>query len=118
MGWTAPVGVMKVRSTTTGVDVGLSSETYSGSEFAVVPPGKYHWSAVVLWHGVSDQPDEPLTAWVTATPPPETVTVWASHDPDVRGGMDGATASCAGTATTVCTVSPESLTEVTVAVTG
>ena len=54
-----------------------------------MPPGKYQSAAVVLWHGDWDQPDEPCTTWVTATPPPETVTVSPSHDPDDSAGMDG-----------------------------
>ena len=77
-----------------------------------MPPGKYQLAAVVLWQGASDHPEEPWTAWVTATPPPETVTVWDSHDPDDKGGMDGVTTAWAGTATAVCTVAPASLTAV------
>jgi len=67
---------------------------------------------VVLWQGASDQPDDPWTAWLRATPPPETVTVWDSHDPVDRDGMDGVATAWAGTATAVCTVAPASLTAV------
>ena len=82
-----------------------------------MPPGKYQPAAVVLWQGAEDQPAEPWTAWLTATPPPETVTVWDSQDPDERGGMVGVTTARAGTATAACTVAPASLTAVTVAAT-
>ena len=108
MGWTAPVGVKKLRSTTTGVEVGLSSERNSGSALAVVPPAKYQLADVVLWHGASDQPDEPCTVWETATPPPATVTVSDSHVPEERAGMGGASTAEAGTATAACTVAPVS----------
>ena len=83
-----------------------------------MPPGKYQPAAVVLWHGASDQPDEPWTAWVAATPPPERMTVSDSHDPDGRAGMDGVTTARAGTSTAVCTVAPASLTAVMAAATG
>ena len=78
----------------------------------MVPLGKYQLAAVVLWQGASDQPDDPWTAWLRATPPPETVTVWDSHDPEDRDGMDGVATAWAGTATAVCTVAPASLTAV------
>ncbi len=109
---------MKARSTTTGVEVGFSREMESGSELAVVPPGKYQAEAVVLWHGASDHPDVPWTAWVAATPPPERMTVSDSHDPDGKDGMDGVTTARAGTSTAVCTEAPASLTAVMAAATG
>ena len=77
-----------------------------------MPPAKYQLAAVVLWHGASDQPDEPCTAWETARPPPATVTVSDSHVPDDRAGMDGASTAEAGTATAACTEAPVSLTAV------
>ena len=59
-------------------------------ELAVEPPGKYHPPAVVLWHGASDQPDEPWTTWVVAhAATGKKMTVSDSHDPDDRAGMDG-----------------------------
>jgi hypothetical protein len=109
---------MKLRSTTTGVDVGLRSETYSPSPFAVVPPGKYHDADVVLWHGDWDQPEDPCTACVTATPPPETDTISDSQDPVDNAGMDGATTLAAGTATAVRSEEPPSVTVVIVPETG
>src|SRR5580700_5600706 len=112
IGWTAPAGVMKVRSTTTGVDVGLRSETYSPSEFAVVPPGKNHEADVLLWHGAWDQPEAACTACETATPPPETDTISDSQDPEDSAGMDGATTAPAGTATAVRWEEPPSVTAV------
>src|ERR1700734_3617082 len=109
---------MKVRSTTTGVDEGLSSAMYSSLPAAVEPAGKYHWAEVVLWHGACDQPRGPLTAWVTATPPPAVITLSDSQDPDDSAGMEGAATPRAGTATVVFSEAPVSVTAVTVAVTG
>ena len=57
IGCTTPAGVTKLRSTTTGVDVGLSNDTYSPFDPAVEPPAKNHAADVVLWHGDTDQPD-------------------------------------------------------------
>ena len=85
---------------------------------AVDPPAKYHWAEVVLWHGAWDQPDGPCTVWVTATPPPDVMTVSDSHEPEGRAGIAGATTPCAGTATAVCTVAPLSRLAVMSAVTG
>ena len=82
------------------------------------PPPKYHWAEVVLWHGACDQPEELLTVWVTATPPPEVMTVSDSHEPVDTGGMSGVATPLAGTATAACAVAPESVTAVMAAVTG
>jgi hypothetical protein len=98
----------ELRSTTTGVDVGFSSEMESVSAAAVEPPGKYHWAEVVVWHGACDQPKEPFTAWVTATPPPDVMTVSDTQEPDASAGTAGVTTPCAGTAATVLAVAPES----------
>ena len=81
-------------------------------DWAVEPPGKYHWADVVLWHGASDQPVDPCTACDTATPPPAVVTVAASQVPEGRFGSDGAITPRAGTETAECTVAPESEAEV------
>ncbi len=118
MGWTMPVGVRKLRSTTTGVDVGLRSETYSASEPAVEPPAKYHRADVVVWQGAWDQPRELPTVWVAATPPPDVMTVSDSQEPDETAGMGGTATPLAGTTTAACPVAPESVTAVMVAVTG
>src|SRR5580692_1720215 len=108
MGWTMPVGVTKLRSTTTGVDVGFSSEMESVLAAAVEPPAKYHWAEVVVWHGACDQPRGSCTVWVTATPPPDVMTVSDTQEPDARAGTAGVTTPCAGTAADVCEVAPES----------
>ena len=42
-----PVGVRKLRSTTTGVEVGFSNDMESVLAAAVEPPAKYHWGEVV-----------------------------------------------------------------------
>ena len=47
----------------------------------MVPLGKYHCCEVPLRHGASDQPDGPWIDWVTATPPPESTTVWEIQVP-------------------------------------
>ncbi len=84
---------------------------------AVDPSGKYQLADVVLWQGATDHPVDPCTACETATPPPATVTVEASHEPDERLGNDGAITPRAGTETAECTVAPESETDVTSATT-
>ena len=78
------------------------------SAAAVEPLAKYHWAEVVLWQGACDHPREPATVWVTATPPPEVMTVSDTHEPDAREGMAGATTPYAGIAAAVCAVAPES----------
>src|ERR1700683_2684805 len=108
MGWTMPAGVMKVRSTTTGVDVGFSSEMTRVFAAAVEPPGKYHWAEVVVWHGACDQPNVPFTVWVTATPPPDVMTVSDTQEPEASVGMAGVATVCAETAAVVSAVAPES----------
>ena len=70
---------MNPRSTTTGVEVGFSSTIDSPSPLDVVPPGKYHCDEVLLWQGAWVHPNCPSNAWLTATPPPSTVTVSASQ---------------------------------------
>ena len=104
-----PDGVRKLRSTTTGVEDGLRRETSRVSAAAVDPPAKYHWADAVLWQGVWDQPKALCTDWVTATPPPDVITVSDSHEPDDKAGMVGTTTPWAGTATAVCAVAPESV---------
>ncbi len=94
----------------------MSKETKSPADAAVVPPGKNQLGEVMLWHGDSDQPDEPRTAWLTATPPPEIVTSWDSHDPDLGALREGTTTPRAGIATGVLVTAPVSDTSVTEAV--
>jgi hypothetical protein len=77
----------------------------------VTPLGKYQRSAVALWQGASDHPDGPLTAWVTATPPPERMTICETQDPELMGGMRGTSWPRAGTTMSNCPVAPESVTE-------
>ena len=113
MGWTAPVGVTKLRSTTTGVEVGLSSETYSASAPAVEPPAKYHVAEVVLWHGACGPARRAVHrlgdrhATTGDRSPSRTPT-----SPTTAAGMGGATTPWAGTATAVCAVAPASVTAV------
>jgi hypothetical protein len=109
---------MKLRSTTTGVDVGLRRDTKRPSEFTVAPPAKYQLADVELWHGAAPQPDEPWTDWETATPPPATVMVSACHEPDDGFGTEGDTTLSAGTATAARASAPASLTAVMSAVMG
>jgi hypothetical protein len=109
---------MKLRSTTTGVEVGLRSDTKRPSELAVVPPAKYQWADVELWHGATPQPDELCTDWDTAIPPPATVTVSACQEPDDGLGKEGDTTLSPGTLTAACTTPPASLTAVMAAETG
>ena len=118
MGWTVPLGVTKLRSTTTGMDVGLRSARLNPSVPSVDPPAKYHVADVVLWHGATDQPDVPSTVWLTETPPPASVTVCASQLPDDGAVNDGTTVWRAGTDTAVCSVAPVSVTVSMVAATG
>ena len=73
--------VAKLRSTTSGVEVGLKRATNNASEPVVTPLGKYHCCAVVLWHGAMAQPDGPCSTWETATPPPDSVMASESHVP-------------------------------------
>jgi hypothetical protein len=113
-----PDGVRKLRSTTTGVDEGLSSETSRVFAAAVDPPAKYHWADVVLWQGAWDQPSALCTDWVTAIPPPAVITVSDSHEPDESAGMEGTTTPPAGTANAVCALAPESEVVVMLAFTG
>ena len=89
-GWTTPLGVAKLRSTTSGVEVGLKSATNSAFDPVVTPLGKYHCCEVLLWHGASAQPDGPCSVCDTATPPPDKVTASESHVPDV-GRRDSGT---------------------------
>src|ERR1700722_17438684 len=110
MGWTRPDGVRTLRSTTTGVAVGLRSETYRSLVAAVEPPARYQRADVVLWQGAWDQPSELFTVWVTATPPPEVITVSDSQEPDDGAGTDGVATPLAGTTTAACVVAPESVT--------
>src|SRR6516164_4558346 len=98
MGWITPLGVTKLRSTTTGVVVGLSNEIASPAPDDVVPPGKYQAAEVALWHGATDQPDGPCTNCVTATPPPARVTISETHEPDCGASSVGATTLCGGIA--------------------
>ena len=113
-----PAAVTKLRSTTTGVDVGFSSDIDSVSAAAVEPPAKYHWAELVVWHGACDQPNEPFTVWVTATPPPDVMTVSDTHEPDASAGTAGVTTPYAGTAAVVSAVAPEFDVAVMSAVTG
>src|SRR5580658_10515087 len=113
-----PADVTKLRSTTTGVDVGFSSDIDNVLAAAVEPPAKYHWAEVVVWHGACDHPNEPFTVWVTATPPPEVTTVSDTHEPDASAGTAGVATPCAGTAAVVLAVAPESDVAVMPAVTG
>src|SRR5580704_12137597 len=118
MGWSVALGVTKLRSTTTGIEVGLSRARLKRSGLALVPPAKYHVADVMLWHGATDQPDVPSTVWLTETPPPASVTVCASQLPDGGGVSDGTTVWRAGTDTAVCSVAPVSVTVSMVAATG
>ena len=107
-----PDGVTKARSTTTGVDVGFRSEMSKPFAPAVLPIGKYHDDEVVETQGVTDHPVDPWTSSLTATPPPEIVTISDSHDPDVGEGREGTTWPRAGMATAVRTEVPASVTSV------
>src|SRR3984957_1851876 len=113
-----PPGVTKLRSTTTGVEVGFSNDMESVLAAAVEPPAQYHGGEVVVWHGACDQPNEPLTVWLTATPPPDVMTVSDTQEPDESAGTAGVTTPCAGTAAVVSAVAPESDVAVMAAVTG
>ena len=62
----------------------------------------------MLWHGACDHPSDPATVWVTATPPPEVMTVSDTHEPEARVGMAGTTTPYAGIAAAVFAVAPES----------
>ena len=86
MGCRTSEGVTKVRSTTSGVEVGLNRAANTLFDPAVVPLGKYHCWEVPLWHGDCAQPDGPWISWDAATPPPERATVCETHDPAVAGG--------------------------------
>jgi hypothetical protein len=108
---------MKRRSTTTGADVGLRSETHSVLEPAVDPEAKYQLADVELWQGTIDQPAGPWTACDTDTPPPSRVTVSASNEPDDGTASVGVTTLSAGTETMAFTVAPVSVTIVMFAVT-
>src|ERR1700733_2508145 len=103
-----PPGVTKLRSTTTGVEGGFSNDMESGLAAAVEPPAKYHWAEVVVWHGACDQPNVPFTVWVTATPPPDVMTVSDTQEPEASVGMAGVATVCAETAAVVSAVAPES----------
>jgi hypothetical protein len=108
---------MKARSTTTGDDVGLRSETYKALDPAVDPDAKNQVADVELWQGTTDHPADPWTACDTDTPPPSRVTSSASHAPDDGAATDGARTPCAGTETAALTVAPVSVTVVTSAAT-
>ena len=56
--------------------------------------------------------------WVTATPPPDVMTVSDSHDPEDRAGMAGATVARGGTAVATWAVAPVSDMALMSAVTG
>ena len=81
------MGVVKLRSTTSGVEVGLKSDMNSAFEPVVTPLGKYHCCDVLLWHGASAHPDDPCSVCDTATPPPDKVTASEIHVPDLGVGM-------------------------------
>ena len=110
MGCRGPVGVTNPRSTTSGVDVGLKRATNRASEPVVTPLGKNHCRDVALWHGDSDQPDGPSVAWVTATPPPESVTASEIQAPVWGPGWRRSVWLRAGTDTPTSTLAPVSVT--------
>ena len=110
MGWTTPFAVAKVRSITSGVEVGLNNTTNIASDPVVAPLGKYHCGEVLLWHGASAQPDGPRNACVTATPPLDSRTTSDSHVPEAGVGTVATVCPRAGTETAVATRAPESVT--------
>src|ERR1019366_2738936 len=110
MGWTTPLGVTKLTSTTSGVDVGLKRAMKRAFDPVVTPVGKYHCCAVPLWQGASAQPDAPCTACETATPPPVNVTDSESHVPDLGVGTLATSCPRPGTETGLCTFAPVSVT--------
>ena len=60
----------------------------------------------MLWHGDTDQPDDAATTWLTATPPPATVTMADSHEPEDGAGTLGTRSPRAGTDTAAFSTDP------------
>ncbi len=50
----------------------------------------------MLWHGETDHPVDPATTWLTATPPPATVTMAESHAPAAGVGTVGTDVAVGG----------------------
>ena len=72
---------------------------------------------MVLWHGDTDQPDGAATTWLTATPPPATVTMADNHEPEDGAGTLGTRSPRAGTDTAAFSTDPVSVSSRTVAAT-
>src|SRR6185437_14700829 len=105
-----PLRVTKLRSTTSGVEVGLKSAMNNELAPVVVPLGKNHCREVLLWHGASAHPAAPWTVWDTATPPPDSMTTSDSHVPDFGAGRAVTDSASPATETRRATVAPVSVT--------